>query len=53
MVRHQRVDVEFADFGVLGGELPQADQHIGDRVDRRRRPLAIALQQPPYPGAGH
>ena len=52
-VREQWVDVELADLRVIGGELAEADQHLDDSLDVRRRFAAISLQQLPYPRARH
>src|SRR5208283_803097 len=48
-----RVDVELADLRVVDGQLGDADQDFTNDVDGRRRPAAIALQEPPHTRARH
>src|SRR6185503_673524 len=52
-VGEQRVDVQLTDFCVIGGELADADQHFGDRVDGGGGLAAMGLQQAPDAGPFH
>ena len=49
----QWVDVELANFGMVDRELSDPDQDFSDRINGRRRPAAIPLQQPPHARARH
>ncbi len=50
LIREQRVDVELRHLVEIGGQLGDLDQGQRDLVQRRRRPIAIAVQQSAHPG---
>ena len=44
LVGQKRIDIEFADFGNIGGKLRELDQRERDIVAPGRRDVAIALE---------
>ena len=41
----ERVDVELGEFRQIDEHLRDRDQHIGDRIERHRQPVAVAREQ--------